>query len=112
MSMEDSKGPAGLNAMQEKTSGGYTYPMEGRFAFLFGRSAINWGAYNPGFRAAGYYYRYPQFPYYRTTSKQAIRILKNEEKQLKDALKTIHARIDELEKDKTKGKNDSQKTIK
>jgi hypothetical protein len=110
--MEDSKRTSGTAQMQEQASGGYMYPIRGRFSIWFGRSAPNWGAYNPGFRGAGYYYRNPPLLYYRTTSKQAIRILKNEEKRLKDELKTIQARIDELEKEKTKGKNNSQETIK
>jgi hypothetical protein len=114
MSSENKTGAAGLGPMQGQAAdyrAGYTYPMGGRFAIWFGRSAINWGMYNPGFRRVGYYYRYPPLPYYRTTSKQAIRILKNEEKRLKDELKTIKARIDELEQEKTKGKNSSQKAV-
>jgi hypothetical protein len=119
MSLADRTGHARLGSMRGKAAdypagyplSGYTSPTGGRFAIWFSRNAINWGTYNPGFRGAGYYYRYPPLPYYRTTSKQAIRILKNEEKRLKDELKTIQARIDELEKKKTKGGNNSQKAI-
>ena len=118
MPLRNRKGTVGLGAITGQaavnrsgnTQPGYINPMENRYSPWFGRGAIYWGAIYAPFQGARFYSGYPLFPYYRTTSKQAIRILKNEEKRLKDALKTIHARIDELEKDKLKEKNNAQKT--
>jgi hypothetical protein len=118
MPSRNRKGPAGSGPITSKDAVNrsgkvqpdYINPVDNRYAPWFGRAAIYWRAMHTHFQSAGYYNRYPLFPYYRTTSKQAIRILKNEEKRLKDELKTIHARIDKLEKEKAKGKNNSQKT--